>query len=81
MDKKDIIRQIEFSTLRHYNLWTIGITDDQARRCQEHGNPKNWLPWTAKSEKDTRDIEKYFIDKGMKGDTGGGKNPKYVYIF
>jgi len=35
----------------------------------------------AKSAKQAREIEKYFIEKGMAGDIGGGTNPIYVYVF
>ena len=31
-------------------------------------------------KKDGRDIEEYFLGKGMKGDAGGG-SAGYVYIF
>jgi hypothetical protein len=66
---------------KRYSIWTIGITADPERRKNEHGNPKYWMQWQADSEGIARDIEKYFLDKGMKGDTGGGENPTYVYIF
>jgi len=39
------------------------------------------MDWSTDSEKDGRDIEEYFLDKGMKGDTGGGGSASYVYIF
>jgi hypothetical protein len=39
------------------------------------------MQWQADSEGIARDVEKYFLGKGMKGDTGGGENPTYVYIF
>jgi hypothetical protein len=70
---------------RTYNLWYIGITDDPERRKAEHDaagdNTKHWKCWKADTEAIARNVEKYFIDKGMKGGTGGGEHPTYVYIF
>ena len=64
-----------------YSSWTIGITDDPARRRREHNNPKDWHDWGADTEAIARKVEKHFLDKGMKGDTGGGEHPNHVYIF
>jgi hypothetical protein len=66
-------------------IWTIGITDDPVRRKTEH-DAKNesttyWKDWKADSETIARSVEKYFLDKGMKGSTGGGEHPTYVYVF
>lgn len=83
--KKTIISEIDGrvndAKTKDYKIWTIGITNNVERRKGEHDDPKYWRDWKADSEKDARDIEKYFQDKGMKGDTGGGDNPTYVYIF
>lgn len=65
----------------HYSVWTIGVTDDPERRKSEHGNPNVWYHWDADSEDAARNVEAYFIAKGMKGDTGGGGRADYVYIF
>ena len=64
-----------------YSAWTIGVTDNPDRRKREHGNPDVWYQWDADSERVARNIEAYFVDKGMKGDTGGGGSADYVYIF
>jgi len=64
-----------------YSIWTIGITDNPDRRRKEHDNPKYWKQWKADTETIARNVEKYFLDKGMNGDTGGGETPNYVYIF
>ena len=64
-----------------YSGWTIDITDDPERRKREHDNPTFWSHWKADSETIARNVEKYFLAKGMKGDTGGGKSPNYVYVF
>ncbi len=81
MTEAGIIRGIEKTV---NSIWTIGITDNPDRRYGEHRaegkNVKNWRYWEAGSEEGARRIE-YFLDRGMKGDTGGGTNPTYVYIF
>ena len=65
----------------NYSVWTIGVTDDPSRRREEHGNPRYWHHWNADSEQAARNVEAYFIDKGMQGATGGGGGADYVYIF
>ena len=64
-----------------YSIWTIGVTDDPDRRRTEHGNPSMWQQWDADTEQMARNVEAYFIEKGTKGDTGGGGSADYVYIF
>lgn len=68
-----------------YEIWTIGITEDLQRRKSEHDSKgqdtKYWKDWKADTEDIARSVEAYFIDKGMKGGTGGGGHPSYVYIF
>ncbi len=85
MKKSEIIEAIDKRVMKakkkDYSIWTIGITNNPERRKEEHENPKYWMDWKADGEQDTRSIEKHFLDKGMKGDTGGGENPTFVYIF
>jgi len=64
-----------------YSAWTIGVTDNSARRRIEHGNPIAWLQWNADTETVARDVEIYFLNKGMKGAPGGAGRADYVYIF
>ena len=64
-----------------YSIWTIGVTDNPTRRRGEHGNPNTWHQWDADTETIARDVERYFKEKGMKGDIGGGGSADYVYIF
>ena len=64
-----------------YGLWTIGVTDDPARRKSEHRNPSFWHQWDADTEQAARNLEKHFLDKGMKGGGGGPGRADYVYIF
>ncbi len=71
--------------LSSYSSWTIGITDYPKRRRDEHEaegkNVKYWSDWNADNETIARNVEAYFIDKGMNGGTGGGEHPTYVYVF
>lgn len=68
-----------------YSIWTIGITDDPKRRRDEHEAEGEtiayWSDWKADTETITRNVEAHFLDKGMKGGTGGGEHPTYVYVF
>lgn len=68
-----------------YNVWSIGITNDPERRRAEHNaegrNTQYWSHWSADSETIARSVERYFLDKGMKGGGGGGLNPRWVYVF
>lgn len=79
--KVAIQERVNSSKNPKYSLWTIGVTDDPARRKEEHGNPKYWMQWNADSETAARNVEAHFIAKGMKGGTGGGAKANYVYIF
>jgi len=64
-----------------YSIWTIGVTDNPDRRRIEHDNPSVWGHWDADTERAAKNIETYFVGKGMKGDVGGGGRADYVYIF
>jgi len=90
MEKSQIISEIEGRVSRakggeDYSIWTVGVTDTPKTRKDQHGSDneevKHWKDWSTDSENDGRDIEEYFLDKGMKGDTGGGGSASYVYIF
>lgn len=63
----------------------VGITNDIERRLfQEHSVKKDgtWIYAPAENEESAREIEKYFLDNGMEGDTGGGKTGcKIVYAY
>lgn len=90
MDKSQIISEIEGRVSRakggeDYSIWIVGVTDTPKTRKDQHDSDgkavKYWKDWSTNSEKDGRDIEEYFLDKGMEGDTGGGGSASYVYIF
>jgi hypothetical protein len=81
MASESAIKEAIEGKVTHYSVWTIGVTDDPDRRREEHDNPDIWYHWNADSEQVARNVEAYFIDKGMKGGTGGGGGADYVYIF
>jgi hypothetical protein len=45
--------------------WTVGITDDPARRKQEHGHPPLWLALPANSKATAEAAERHLIRMGM----------------
>ncbi len=70
------------------SIWTIGITNDPKRRKKEHAqdgeDTTHWHEWEADGKSVAEAVESHFIDKGMKGGTGGnvdGIRTVYVYIF
>ena len=89
MDKSRIISEIKDrisrSKTEDYSTWTMGITNTPKIRKDQHDNEgkdvKHWKDWSTDNEKDGKDIEEYFLDKGMKGDAGGRGYASYVYIF
>ena len=69
-----------------YSAWYVGITEDAERRVfEEHGVEKGKDPYiwrTATSSAVARDIEKYFLDLGCDGGTGGGDaDAEIVYAY
>ncbi len=86
--KTGIINAIE-KRVSTYSVWRIGLTHDLADRKAYWRDTKNqnvtyWTAWEADSLSDAQDIEAHFIEKGMKGGTGGDLSPRktvYVYIF
>ncbi len=72
-----------------YGIWRIGVTHDLAERKRYWGDTQkqditHWSDWTADSLSDAQDIESHFINKGMRGGTGGDLSAYktvYIYIF
>ena len=71
-----------------YASWRIGLTHDWADRKKQWENAGEsvtaWGCWQADSLSDAQGIESHFINKGMKGGTGGNLDSRktvYVYIF
>ncbi|MBT4326810.1 MAG: hypothetical protein HOD60_07860 [Candidatus Nitrosopelagicus sp.] len=88
MDKSRIISEIERRVNNFekgdYAPWTVGISDTPKVRKDQHENDGKdigrWKDWSLDSQKDGREIEDYFLGKGMRGDAGGG-SAGYVFIF
>ena len=84
MNESTIVAEIEYTVDNsgvNYSAWTIGVTDNPSERKTQHGNPAAWFQWNPDGEKDARRIVDHFLDKGMKGGTGGLGDANYVYIF
>ena len=81
VSESTIKANIEKRVAGNYSIWTIGVTDDLERRRIEHGNPSFWYHWDADFEQVARNVESYFLDKGMKGGTSGLGKADHVYIF
>lgn len=82
--KSEIEHRVSSANTKNYAIWTIGVTDDPDRRKDEHGKDhdvKYWMLWKADNETAARNVEAYFINKGMKGGTGGHGTADYVYVF
>ncbi len=84
MQESELIQTIQRG-ITNFSLWYIGITEDLVRRKAEHESEgkdtKFWKEWEADTETIARNVENYFLNKGMKGGTGGAGHPTYVYIF
>lgn len=84
LDARTLIARLE-SHRRHfghgYRQWRVGITDDNARRWQEHGHPPCWFALKAESEATARAVEEHFLACGMEGGRGGRGHGGFVYVF
>ena len=86
MNEQDLKKAIQLSIdSTPYKIWTIGITDDCTRRKGEHEaegkSCSYWRDWKADTEAIARNVEAYFLAKGMEGGAGGGEHLTYVYRF
>lgn len=69
--------------------WRIGLTNDLRVRYEhwrqtENQEILNWDAWESDSLSDAQAVEASFIQKGMKGGTGGNLSealPTFVYVF
>lgn len=84
----DIEKHLSDSVKEYYRDFYVGITNDVNRRLfTDHNVDKDndwWIYCKADSEEIARDVEKYYLELGMKGDTGGGnpeKPPFFVYSY
>ncbi len=90
MKKSEIISAIESKVKSiGYSPWRIGLTHDPEERKKYWSETEKlsvtlWSQWQADSLSDAQDVEAQFIDKGMKGGTGGDLSPYktvYIYVF
>ncbi len=81
MTAQTIIKEMEDIIRGSYAAWTVGVTDDPARRRREHNNPRWWYTWNTRNEDEARDIEGYFCGKGCQGGDGGPGKVDYIYLF
>ncbi|MFQ5824832.1 MAG: hypothetical protein ACE5JB_12305 [bacterium] len=75
-----IKQQIEQAVGGKFSDWKIGATVNPKRRKAQLGNPLSWLHWKADSPRTARNIERYFLQKGMKRAGGAPKGADYIYI-
>lgn len=84
--KEDIIKDIDShltkSGRRFYSEFYIGITNDVVRRLfTEHNVSKDkmwWIYRRASSAQIAREVEAYYIKKGMRGGSGGGNDESLI---
>lgn len=70
----------------NFSKFYIGITNDIERRLfGEHNVPRNghWrIHREAINKEHAQSVEEHFLNKGMKGDTGGGTDDSvWVYCY
>jgi len=75
-----IIKQIEKTVVGKYSDWLIGLTDDPALRKAQLGNPLSFLQWKADSEQAAKNVERYFLVKGIQSAGVAPKSALHVYI-
>lgn len=90
-DVKTIIQEIKTHLVNRcgggkYSDYYVGITKSiQDRVFGAHKVPEKGycrIHRQAFNDKDARAVEKYFLDKGMKGGGGGGdKESVFVYVY
>lgn len=78
----DINNHLSKSGRRFYSDFYIGITNNVERRMFiEHNVVKEkswWIYRTAINSETARKIENYFLEKGMRGDNGGGNDTSNI---
>lgn len=86
MTKEEIIAKIteyfSFNAFSDYSDYYVGITNDVNRRLfSEHNvsEKKDYWVWCQAENKEiAKEVEEYFLDLGMEGDTGGGTDETVV---
>src|SRR5579872_5264251 len=71
--------------LTYFTHWCVGITYDKENKQSTYKNTTYWNIFDLKSDKISREVERFFKStKNTQGDIGGGKPEKppiYVYCF
>lgn len=82
----EINKHLETSGRRNYSDFYVGVSNNAAHRLfSEHHVRKEgswWIYRTAINANTARDVERHFLELGMRGGTGGGddaSNMVYVY--
>ncbi len=85
---KSINEHLKKSSRPFYSDFYVGITEDVKKRLfRDHQvNEKTdwWIYCHADTEDIARDVESYYLEKGMSGGNGGGKGKgetKYIYCY
>lgn len=78
----DIDSHLEKSQKEYYSDFYVGITNDVERRLfGEHNVQKVgqwWIYCDAINKATAQSVEEYYLNKGMKGDTGGGTDDSTI---
>lgn len=82
----DIDQHLTKSNKQYYSNFYIGITNDVNRRLfGEHNVSRDnawWIYREADDKETAQNVEEYYLQKGMQGDTGGGiSQSRYVYCY
>ena len=69
----------------NYSDYYVGITkniDDRLFGAHKVPEKHCWIWSQANNDSDAREVEKYFLDKGMQGGGSGGDNESvFVYVY
>ena len=82
----EIDRHLSLSGKQYYSDFYIGITQNVEQRLfHEHNVSKEnswWIYRTAINDEIARQVERHYLDLGMRGGPGGGDgNSKIVYCY
>lgn len=82
----DFDAHLSKSKKEYWSDYYVGITNDVERRLfTEHNVSKEnawWIFREAVDKATAQAVEEYYLDKGMKGDTGGGTDGSvFVYCY
>lgn len=82
----DIMKRLEGSGKKYYSEFYIGITNNIERRLFDEHNVSRenawWIYRTAKDSATAREVERHFLDLGMRGgESGGNDTSNIVYCY